>query len=84
MKNNPKKIIKKIPLINTVARIISKFLRSFPGSKNYWEQRYAGRGTSGAGSYGKLAEFKAEIINSFIKNNKISIIKVFNPLWWNW
>ncbi len=42
----------------------------FPGSKEYWEERYASGGTSGDGSYNKLAEFKAEVINSFVKKTK--------------
>jgi len=75
MKNKLKKIIKKIPLINTAARIILASLKPFfPGSKKYWEQRYSSGGTSGAGSYGKLAEFKAEIINSFVKSNNINSV----------
>lgn len=79
MKDKLKMIINKVPLINTTARIIFMLSknRSFPGSKEYWEQRYAGGGTSGAGSYGKLAEFKAEIINSFVKNNQINSIIEF-------
>lgn len=47
---------------------------SFPGSEEYWKQRYIAGETSGAGSYNKLAEFKAEVINSFIKNNKIRTV----------
>ena len=43
-------------------------------SDEYWEHRYANGGNSGSGSYGRLAEFKAEIINNFIKNNGISSI----------
>jgi hypothetical protein len=43
----------------------------FRGSKLYWEQRYIHGGNSGAGSYGELAEFKAKIINNFIKLNRI-------------
>lgn len=46
----------------------------FPGSNQYWESRYASGGTSGDGSYGKLAEFKAEIINSIIINEKIQSV----------
>lgn len=39
--------------------------------KEYWDDRYrAGRG-SGSGSYGKLAEFKASVINEFIEKNNI-------------
>ena len=40
-------------------------------SKKYWNNRYQSGGTSGAGSYNKLAEFKAEIINDFILNYDI-------------
>jgi hypothetical protein len=40
-------------------------------SKKYWEKRYIIGGNSGRGSYGRLAEFKAEIINKFIIENRI-------------
>jgi protein O-GlcNAc transferase len=43
-------------------------------STQYWIDRYKNGGTSGAGSYGKLAEFKAEIINTFVKENKVSSV----------
>lgn len=37
----------------------------------YWEDRYRKGGNSGHGSYGRLAEFKAQIINKFITDEKI-------------
>ena len=37
--------------------------QTFAGSADYWRQRYASGGDSGAGSYGKFAEFKARVIN---------------------
>jgi hypothetical protein len=37
----------------------------------YWDNRYKNNGNSGNGSYGLLAEFKAEIINNFIHENNI-------------
>lgn len=43
-------------------------------SKKYWEDRYKKNGNSGNGSYNKLAEFKAQIINNFIQNNNIHTI----------
>lgn len=46
-------------------------------SKEYWENRYRYHGNSGAGSYGKLAEFKAEIINGFINEHNINNIIEF-------
>jgi hypothetical protein len=49
----------------------------FPGSMNYWEKRYASGGTSGPGSYGRLSEFKAGILNSFVKENGITSVIEF-------
>lgn len=46
-------------------------------SGRYWEERYQQRGTSGAGSYGTLAEFKAEIVNSFIIKHNIESLADF-------
>jgi len=40
-------------------------------SSAYWEARYCAGGTSGAGSYGRLAAFKAAFINAFIADNQI-------------
>jgi hypothetical protein len=42
-------------------------------SKQYWIDRYKYKtGTSGAGSYGIYAEYKAEIINEFMSKNGIN------------
>ncbi len=43
-------------------------------SRTYWEKRYVAGGNSGAGSYNKLAEFKAEVINKFVQENNVSKI----------
>ena len=40
-------------------------------SNGYWENRYKSGLTSGNGSYGFLAEYKAEVINNFIQDNNI-------------
>ena len=37
----------------------------------YWEARYRGGGASGAGSPGRLARFKAAVINRFIAENNV-------------
>lgn len=50
---------------------------SFPGSREYWESRYAHGGTSGAGSLGKLAEFKSEVLNSFVTDYGIRSVIEF-------
>jgi hypothetical protein len=41
-------------------------------SSKYWEERYRSGRNSGAGSYGRLAEFKAAFLNNFYKNNDIT------------
>lgn len=46
-------------------------------TKEYWENRYINGGNSGAGAYNHLAEFKANVINDFIKNNNITNILEF-------
>lgn len=49
----------------------------FPGTKKYWEKRYTRGGNSGEGSYGKLAEYKAEIINNFVLEHSINSVIEF-------
>lgn len=38
---------------------------------DYWESRYAAGGNSGDGSYGALAEFKAQVVNELIHEHDI-------------
>lgn len=35
-------------------------------TRSYWERRYRGGGTSGPGSYGRLATYKADFLNDFV------------------
>lgn len=62
-------------------KIISKINKLFSlfdiNYVRYWNSRYREGGTSGYGSYGKLAELKAQIINTFIKENNIHSIIEF-------
>ena len=48
--------------------------QSFPGSGDYWKNRYKAGGTSGAGSYNRLAEFKAEVLNGFVRDQQIQTV----------
>lgn len=43
-------------------------------SKKYWNDRYIKGQNSGSGSYNHLAQFKADVINNFIQENKIKSI----------
>ncbi len=43
-------------------------------SGDFWEQIYRENGTSGYGSYNRLARFKADIINGFVKDYEIKTV----------
>jgi hypothetical protein len=49
---------------------------SFDGAR-YWQNRYLSGGNSGAGSYGQLANFKAEILNTFVSANAVKSVIEF-------
>jgi hypothetical protein len=79
-----KELIKQVPILNTLARQIhSKIGRGgappipFSASHDYWQRRYDAGGNSGVGSYGKFAEFKAEIINGFVASHEIKSVIEF-------
>jgi len=74
-----KEPIKKIPFI---AKMVIKTMKFFSGqrfrtSSRYWENRYQKGGNSGAGSYNNLAEYKGEVINAFLDENKIASVVEF-------
>lgn len=75
-----KSTVKKIPILGSVAEFIFKKLnlnREFISSSDYWENRYKSGGNSGAGSYNVLAEYKAEIINDFVKERNVRTVIEF-------
>lgn len=43
-------------------------------SATYWEDRYQSGRNSGPGSYGRLAKFKAEVLNDFVRKNNIESV----------
>jgi len=49
----------------------------FPGSAQYWERTYARGGTSGDGSYGALAQAKADFINGFVRERAVRSVVEF-------
>ena len=67
-RTNMYRILRVIPFFWRFAPAFSKKgNQKFVSSSQYWENRYAIGGTSGAGSFGKLAKFKAGIINKFVR-----------------
>lgn len=84
-----KAVIKRIPIVGPVALKLNRRLSgnpvedhpvpaiTFRTSSNYWEERYRAGGDSGVGSYEKFAEFKAEILNSFVRQEGICSVIEF-------
>jgi hypothetical protein len=66
-------------IISILKKPYSKWIAPlfFPGSKEYWERRYVKGENSGRGSYGELAEYKAEIINNFVAENGLQTVIEF-------
>ncbi len=48
--------------------------RKGTSSGDFWNQLYAAGGTSGTGSYGRLAKFKAEVLNGFVLEQNIGSV----------
>jgi SAM-dependent methyltransferase len=76
----PQQLTKIEELINSVmesdcfSKSLSNGPQEFSDTRSYWENRYGKGGTSGSGSYGRLAQFKAEILNKFVVLNNIQSV----------
>jgi|SRR5215469_8835780 len=79
-----KNAVKGIPVIGPTVVKLSQLpifarVRSlrFSGSGSFWERVYREGGTSGPGSYGRLAEFKAQVLNDFVQARNIRTVIEF-------
>lgn len=64
--------------IEMIIRSIFRFKKKVPFKSNeYWVNRYISGGNSGLGSYGRLAVFKAEILNKFVLDNDVATVIEF-------
>jgi SAM-dependent methyltransferase len=70
-------ILKKIPILRDAAWRLRWIRQPFRGSANYWEARYASHGNSGRGSEGAEAEYKAEILNRFVREQDVRTVLEF-------
>lgn len=76
-----KDLVKRTPIIRNLAREAMKVLahrrqKDF-ASGDYWEERYKRGGNSGAGSYSRLAQYKAEVLNKFVADNHVASVIEF-------
>jgi len=60
-----------------VRHVSGRIGRRWFNSRAYWQEHYAEGGDSGPGSYGRLAAFKAEVINAFVRDNAIESVIEF-------
>ncbi len=70
----------KYQLESLAKRFFSKVLglgKRFSTSEDYWQRRYAAGGNSGAGSYDKFAEFKADFLNRFVREHQVNSVIEF-------
>lgn len=76
-----KQIMKKLPVLGPMVRAAyRRWVRPpepFHGSDAFWKDRYALGGDSGVGSFGRLAEFKAEILNDFVRKQGVESVIEF-------
>jgi len=59
-----------------IARVLEvlRARRRFRDSASHWEGRYRIGGNSGPGSYGALAQFKAQVLNDFVRRHAIETV----------
>lgn len=72
-----KTLLKKISVLGFIGQKIVRAIRRperFVDSESYWIKRYISGGTSGAGSSRKLAEYKAEVVNDFVKDYNVTTV----------
>ena len=62
---------------NLIQRARRLALRRFNDSEQYWVDRYRYGGDSGAGSYGRLAEFKARVLNDLVARHRVETVIEF-------
>jgi SAM-dependent methyltransferase len=69
-----------LPVIGAGLRFLYRWIGrpdAFRSSPAYWETRYRKGGSSGSGSYGRLARFKADVINHFVEEHEITSVIEF-------
>ena len=76
-----KQIVKRTPLVRDIARAAMARLSARSSgefnSADYWDRRYQEGRNSGAGSYNRLALFKADVVNRFVKDHRVASVIEF-------
>jgi SAM-dependent methyltransferase len=70
-----KDLVRPLPGVRRLSLLRQRI--GFAGSANFWERNYAAGGTSGNGSYGVLADSKAEFLNKFVRERDVRSVIEF-------
>lgn len=70
-----RRVLFRVPVLHRLTRGVLAL--GFRGSAAYWERRYTAGGNSGDGSYGRLAAFKAEVLNGFVTEQGVRSVIEF-------
>jgi SAM-dependent methyltransferase len=70
------RFVRSIPIVGQAIVRLNAALRR-PNVRRYWEERYRRGGDSGSGSYGRLARFKAEVLNDFMRTRNVGCVVEF-------
>jgi SAM-dependent methyltransferase len=76
VKNAARRIQGLRPLLDLISTV-RHGTKPFSTSGAFWEDNYATGGDSGGGSYGALAEHKAEVLNAFVSEKSIRSVIEF-------
>lgn len=69
------RIARKVPLLVTLKqKLFPSKIPEFKNSNEYWKFRYEAGGNSGEGSYGLLADYKADFLNLFIEKRNLQTV----------
>lgn len=57
-----------------VRKVLGRGGITFTDSPSYWDEHYRRGGNSGGGSYGRLADFKAEYLNRLVEERRVKSV----------
>lgn len=71
-----RRLLARLPVVDKFVRqvYVERLRSGFADSGNYWIERYAKGGRSGAGSYDELADYKASFLNAFVSSRQVLTI----------
>jgi SAM-dependent methyltransferase len=70
------RLVRSIPVVGRIVIRLHAALRR-PNVRDYWEERYRRGGDSGSGSFGRLSQFKAEVLNDFVRTRRVESVVEF-------